>query len=367
MQPNEPITADSVHPTGHGTRALSEADLIALNDEIAAMARAGLPLDQGLAAMAREMGTGRLQRATREIAEDLRSGLTLPDALEQQAGRVPDFYPALVQAAIRSGRIEEVLGTLTTYARSIADLRSTVVGAIFYPCVVLAFSFILFGFVCWRIIPQFDKVFQDFGLVLPRITLAVIQIGRHPFEFVLLPPAALVLGFMMVRFGLRGTEGGQRAWARMVYSLPLIGTLVRSSRLAAFSDLLSILVKYAMPLPEAFRLAGAASSDPLMAHAAQFVEHDLREGRSLGDALRARRLVPELICWMAGLGERRGKLGDALHQVAEIYRRQAEVRAAMLRSVLPPFLVLATGAVLVGFFALSMFLPLIDLLAALSL
>jgi type II secretory pathway component PulF len=242
-----------------------------------------------------------------------------------------------------------------------------VVGAIFYPCVVLAFSFILFGFVCWRIIPQFDKVFQDFGLVLPRITLAVIQIGRHPFEFVLLPPAALVLGFMMVRFGLRGTEGGQRAWARMVYSLPLIGTLVRSSRLAAFSDLLSILVKYAMPLPEAFRLAGAASSDPLMAHAAQFVEHDLREGRSLGDALRARRLVPELICWMAGLGERRGKLGDALHQVAEIYRRQAEVRAAMLRSVLPPFLVLATGAVLVGFFALSMFLPLIDLLAALSL
>src|SRR5262245_51031775 len=99
MQPNEPITADSVHPMGHGTRALSEPDLIALNAGIAAMAGAGLPLDQGLAAMAREMGTGRLQRATREIAEDLRSGLTLPNALEQQAGRVPDFYPALVQAA----------------------------------------------------------------------------------------------------------------------------------------------------------------------------------------------------------------------------------------------------------------------------
>jgi type II secretory pathway component PulF len=136
--------------------------------------------------------------------------------------------------------------------------------------------------------------------------------------------------------------------------------------MAAFSDLLSILVQHSMPLPEAFRLAGAACSDPLMAYAARLVEHDLREGRSLGEALRARRLIPELICWMAGLGERRGKLGEALHQVAEIYRRQAEVRAAMLRSVLPPFLVLGTGAILVGFFALSMFLPLIELLTALS-
>src|SRR5262245_5802844 len=186
MQPNEPVMADAVHAPGHGAGALSESDLIALNEEIAAMARAGLPLDQGLAAMAREMGTGRLQRATREIAEDLRAGHTLPSALEQQAGRVPEFYPALVEAAIRSGRIEEVLATLTTYARAIADLRSTVFGAIFYPCVVLAFSFTLFGFVCWKIIPQFETIFLDFGLKLPPITLAVMQVGRHPFEFVLL-------------------------------------------------------------------------------------------------------------------------------------------------------------------------------------
>jgi type II secretory pathway component PulF len=103
-----------------------------------------------------------------------------------------------------------------------------------------------------------------------------------------------------------------------------------------------------------------------MAHAARFVEQDLCEGKSLGDALRGRHLVPELISWMTGLGERRGKLGESLRQAAQVYRRQAEVRASMLRSVLPPFVVLGTGAILVGFFALSMFMPLIQLLTALS-
>src|SRR5206468_2843247 len=104
---------------------MNAEDLIALNEEIAGMARAGLPLDQGLAALAREMGRGRLQRVTAGVAEDLRAGRTLPEALARQGGRVPPYYAGLVTAGIRSGRVGEVLATLTLYARSVADLRAT--------------------------------------------------------------------------------------------------------------------------------------------------------------------------------------------------------------------------------------------------
>src|SRR5438105_1265231 len=97
---------------------LSAEDLITLNEEIAGMARAGLPLDQGLTALAREMGRGRLRQVTQQLANDLRAGFTLPQALERQQGRVPPFYAALLSAGIRSGRIGAVLSTLTLYARS---------------------------------------------------------------------------------------------------------------------------------------------------------------------------------------------------------------------------------------------------------
>ena len=43
------------------------------------------------------------------------------------------------------------------------------------------------------------------------------------------------------------------------------------------------------------------------------------------------------------------------------------MRAQVLRSVLPPFLIIATAAVMAGFFALSMFMPLIQLIETLSL
>src|SRR5947199_5537935 len=96
--------------------SMNPDDLIALNEEIAGMARAGLPLDQGLSALAREMGHGRLQKVTSAIADDLRAGRTLPEALERQEGRVPPYYAGLVAAGVRTGRVGEVLSTLTSYA-----------------------------------------------------------------------------------------------------------------------------------------------------------------------------------------------------------------------------------------------------------
>jgi type II secretory pathway component PulF len=59
-------------------------ELIALNEQIAGMAKAGLPLDQGLAGLAREMGYGRLRSVTAAIAKDLEAGMPLPEAIERR-------------------------------------------------------------------------------------------------------------------------------------------------------------------------------------------------------------------------------------------------------------------------------------------
>jgi type II secretory pathway component PulF len=49
-----------------------------------------------------------------------------------------------------------------------------------------------------------------------------------------------------------------------------------------------------------------------------------------------------------------------------MYRRQVEVRAGLLRSVLPPFLIVSTVGVLIAAFVFAVMLPLIKLLEGLS-
>jgi general secretion pathway protein F len=340
--------------------------LIALNEEIAGMARAGLPLDQGLAALAREMGRGRLQKVTQKLADDLKAGFTLPQALERQEGRVPPYYAALLAAGIRSGRIGEVLGTLTLYARSIADFRATVLSALLYPAVVLVLGIGLLVFVSVHVLPMYVGVFDQMKLTLPRLTKILVFIGQNPLEILVLPLAILIGGLLIARWLFRTSAGGRVLWARFVYAMPLIGGLMRSARLAAFVDLLGILVDQAIPLPEALRLAAAASTDPLVTEGAADIEHDLRQGVPLHEALLRQRLVPDLVVWMTGFGEKQGTLGTTLHHLAQMYRRQAEARTTLLRTVLPPLLTVFLAVVLAGLFIFGLLGPLFNLLEGLG-
>ncbi len=344
---------------------LSATDLMTLNEEIAGLARAGLPLDQGLAALADEMSWGRLRRVTRAVAEDLEAGLTLPQALARQAGRVPHYYAALVTAGVRSGRIAEVLSTLTTHARAMADLRWGLVRAGIYPATTLVVALLLVTGALYGVVPMYEKIFSDWKLRLPWLTEAVIQLSHVPILFVVLPPPLFVVFLFGARFLLRRSAAGRRLWARWFYAIPLLGTLIRSSRLASFTELLAILVEHQVPLPEAFRLAGSASSDPLAEEASTQVVADLNRGLPLGEALRGRRALPELVTWLAGVGQQGGTLGMTLRRVAELYRRQAQLRMALLRSALPPALIIVTAVFLVAVFIFAIFAPLIGLLSGL--
>ena len=346
--------------------ALSLEDFILLNEEIAGMARAGLPLDQGLAALATEMGSGRLRSVTATIAVDLKSGLTLPQAIERQAGRVPAFYARLLTAAVRSGKIGDVISTMTVYARTVADMRNTVVSALYYPLAVLVLSLLVFGGLSVFLVPHFEAIFADFGIKKPLLTQFAFWMFHNALWFFVGVPAAVIGNLLLVRFFVSRTPSGRQSWTRFWYAVPVVGGLLRAARLAAFADLLGILVDNGVPLPEAFLLAGQSSSDPLMVAGAEQVHSGLNMGLPLGRVLRGHPLVPEVVAWMVSLGEKRGTLGPTLHQIGEMYRRQVEMRAGLLRSVLPPLLVVVIAGFLVVTFVVVIILPIVSLIGTLG-
>jgi type II secretory pathway component PulF len=296
----------------------------------------------------------------------MRAGFTLPQALDRQKGRVPPYYAALLSAGIRSGRIVDVLGTLTLYARSLTDLRSTFVSALLYPLIVFVLGSVLLFFIGNIILPAYEEILTSFKMKLPWISEVVLWAGSHPL-WIIGGPLGLVLAVMLVeRLWLNRTPQGRRAWTRIVYSLPIAGELLRSARLAAFTDLLGILVGQDVPLPEALRLAAEASSDPLLTEGARRVEIDISQGMPLGQALQVYRLVPALVIWMVGFGEKQGTLPAALKQVAHMYRRNAEERLTLLRTLLPPLLIIFLSMTLGAVFIFGLMAPFLALLDGLS-
>ena len=303
---------------------------------------------------------------TATLAADLKAGLTLPQALERQGGRVPPYYASLLAAAIRSGRIGDMLGTLTLYARSLNDFRSIVVSSLLYPLIVLVLGSVLLVFIGNFVLPAYVEMLESFKMKLPWISECVLWMGRHPFEVVVVPLILFAAAVLAERLWFNRTPAGRRMWTSVVYLLPIVGTLLRSARLAAFTDLLGILVEQEIPLPEALRLAAESSSDPLLTEAARRVEAEISQGMPLGQALQTQRLWPALVVWMVGFGEKQGTLPQALKQVAEMYRRDAEARATLLRTVLPPLLIIVLAGSLGALFIFGLMSPFFELLDGLS-
>src|SRR5262249_31940553 len=147
---------------------------------------------------------------------------------------------------------------------------------------------------------------------------------------------------------------------------PILGTLIRSARLAAFTELLAILVDYGLPLPRAFQLAGDASTDPFLAAGARQAREDLEAGMPLGPVLRSRLLVAQLVAWMPAVGGQGGGRGKPLPEVGDFYRRQVEQRATLLRTILPPFLIVVIAGLVVCLFSFALILPVVKLIEGLS-
>src|SRR5688572_24004919 len=94
--------------TSSNAPAVSLDELLALNDEIAALLRAGVPLERGLSQFGRD-ASGRRGELARDLAERLEKGESLPQAIAASKQQFPPLYAAVVQAGLKSGRLAVAL------------------------------------------------------------------------------------------------------------------------------------------------------------------------------------------------------------------------------------------------------------------
>ena len=75
-------------------------DLLALNDEIAGLIRAGLPLELGLRQLS-SSAAGGLSKLSARLAERVSIGSSLEQALREEGDHLPSVYLAVVEAGMR--------------------------------------------------------------------------------------------------------------------------------------------------------------------------------------------------------------------------------------------------------------------------
>jgi general secretion pathway protein F len=339
---------------------LSLEQWIALNDEIAALVRAGLPLERGLAGA----GAGRMGTVARSLSERLEGGATLDEALEAEGDRVPPIYRAVVRAGVRSGRLASALEGLTAYARSFVEMRRVVGLALLYPLLVLTFAYVLLLGFLWFVLPPFLSTFDVLRLPSRRVLFLLSELARTVPYWAPIPP--IVLALLAITWLVSGRARSFPAMGRMLRWVPGARTLMRQVAAADFADLLAVLVEHEVPLPEAVELAANATGDPALRQIGPTVADALRRGEPPTSGTRAAGGFPPLLRWVLAWGTRQGMLAPALRNAAEMYRRRARLRADLMRTLLPTAAMVIVGATAALLYTLTLFVPFSALLRSVA-
>jgi len=345
-------------------RAIGYDDFIFFNDQLASLAEAGLALDRGLREIAKDMRSRRLKGVIHKVADDLQRGTPLEDAIAAHEGRLPILYSRVIRAGVRTNQLSATLLNLSQHLRFLSESRWIVFEALAYPAVVLFAALAIFSVIVLIVLSQFEDLFFDFGVQLPALTQAMFSFA-HVYPWLLLG-AGTTLAALVLSWGLlRATPAGRCVRERILYRVPVIGTLLRCSLHARFFRSAAVSIRSGLGLPEALRLAAGATGSVWLDREAQQAADRLETGESVSRACQGSSLIPVMFGYVADVAASRGDLPDAMAHLARAYEQRAAHRQGILRSWLMPLAVVLV-AFAVGLCILGMFLPLVSLISSVS-
>lgn len=332
-------------------RAVSLQELIALNDEIAALVRTGVPLDAGLKRLSRDL-PGRMGPIAERLGEELDRGASLPEALESSGAEFPPIYRAVVEAGICSGRLPAALETVAYSTRRLAEARRTVAASLIYPVFVFLIAWQLFTFFVLKIAPALLNFFQDSSAIAARILESIVPLGKYTHIWGPGVPVIVVVVFLWWAHRSSRASLLEPAMASRLFGwLPWLGPMVGAYRQAAFAEMLHILIEHDLPLPVAIRLAAEAAGTKRTRQGAEQIARAIERGERLGGAVdRAPGFTP-VVEWLLRSGHDRGMLQSALRHAADVYQRRAQRLAASAQLYMAPLMTLLIGGTVTAAYA----------------
>jgi len=365
---------------------LTAREAVELSSHIAGLTRAGLPLAQGLVALGEELPRGRLRQSMNELARTLESGVPLDQAVKHHYDRIPPNLRGLLVAGMRSGGPGELLGRFAQYAGIRAELKRRLWVSLAYPVLTVVLAITLYVVVSLFFVGQFEVIYRDFNMPVPRLTMVVMSVS-HLVRTIWLPVAFVGGGLLFTWLSARVflSPSQRRSLANRI---PLLGTVWRSTSLAEFCHLLALLLESQLPMPEALRLTGEGVQDAEIDSSCRAMAGDVEAGHPLSLAIKERGLQLELtykskywltplsfalrergshLLGLAGLirwAENQKSLPEVLHMAGSMFEVRARSHAVFAGTVLNFLCVLLVFSIVLVIPALI--LPLITLISRLS-
>lgn len=338
---------------------LSLGELVIFTRQLQVLVNSGIPLIQSLDILIEQVMPGTLKNVLLGMKERVSRGSYLWEALAAYPNAFPRLYVSLIKAGESSGSLDAILKRLSRYLEDNERLRKQVKGAMMYPIIVVCIGALVVAILLIFVIPKFEEMLKQNGKELPGPTKIVIMASHFLANnwWIILGGMAAT-SYIFTRY--HKTEEGRKTIDRIVYRLPLFGTLTSKSGIARFCRTLQTLLMAGVSLLEAIEICKTTIGNVVLEEATGEIKKAVEQGISLGAALAKSPIFPKMTAQMIQVGESTGNLDKMLEKIADFFETDVESLVSGMSKMIEPLVLVVLGGT-VGGILIAMYLPIFSL------
>ncbi len=342
-----------------GGGKITRQDLINFCFHLEQLSSAGVPIVEGLIDLRDSVENPRFKEVVGGLVESIQGGRTLSQALADFPEVFGRVFTSLVRSGEQTGKLPEVLQSLTETLKWEDELAAQTKKMLMYPAFVGGTVLLVTFFLMVFLVPQMTGFIKRMGKDLPLQTVILIHVSNFCVNYwwlvLALPPAV----FFGVRFAARTNPAVEFALDRYKLRLPIIGPVLRKIILSRFTSSFAMMYAAGITVLDAIRHSEEILGNRPLEEAMRSAGRQIADGKGMTSAFQDVGLFPPLVIRMLRVGEGTGGLDRALLNVSYFYNREVKESIGKMQAMIEPVLTVVLGALL-GWVMISVLGPVYD-------
>lgn len=340
-------------------------DKVDFAKNLSIMLMTGIPINEALKTLAEQTTSPQFCAVIKKLSKQIENGTPLSDALAKEPRVFDQVFVGMVRAGEASGTLQNNLEFLAVWFSRSADLKREVSAAMLYPKLVFGASFLLGGALAVFILPRLVPLFASLHVELPIITRILLAFALFLQNYWYIALVGVVLLVILIRYTNR-IERVRSFYHTIFIRMPFLGALARYYQLALVTELSATLLRSGLSLNETMRIVSRAATNVHYMHALEHMSRGAEQGSPISESMvRHMDLFPQITLSIVSVGERSGTLVRSFEYLSEFYTKEVNALTKKLPTIIEPILLILI-AVIVGFVALAIIMPIYELTGSLS-
>jgi type IV pilus assembly protein PilC len=342
-----------------GGSKVKRQDLINFCFHLEQMSGAGVPIVEGLIDLRESVENLRFREVVAGLIETIEGGRNLSQALAEYPEVFSKVFVSLIRAGEQTGRLSEVLKSLSETLKWEDELAAQTKKLLLYPVFVGGTVLIVTFFLMIYLVPQMVGFIRNMGQEIPLQTRILIHVSNFFVNFWWLVLAAPFVAWFGIKAAARTNPNVAYALDGLKLRIPMIGPILRKIILSRFASAFAMMYSSGITVLDAIRSSEEIVGNRPLEAALRTAGQQIAEGKNLTAAFTDVGLFPPLVIRMLRIGESTGALDRALLNVSYFYNREVKESIDRVQAMIEPAMTVVLGAIL-GWVMLAVLGPVYD-------